>query len=195
MAVPALCAFGHDAPQSAAAHGGKVDQNLLFGILAVQRQIISPDDLIRAASLWADDEQQSLRDVLEQCGMVTADQAVELEKLVLGKSSVAATYDLPSSGADGLPEETEGSIQATLDHTPSGDHITELTNEPPSLWSTPSEVMLGDPDATNEIYHPSADPQALRFKKIRFHDKGGLGEIHVALDRELPREVVRWSVP
>ena len=189
MAVPALCAFGHDAPQSAAAHGGKVDQNLLFGILAVQRQIISPDDLIRAASLWADDEQQSLRDVLEQCGMVTADQAVELEKLVLGKSSVAATHDLPPSGADGPPEETEGSIQATLDHTPSGDHITELTNEPPSLWSTPSEVMLGDPDATNEIYHPSADPQALRFKKIRFHDKGGLGEIHVALDRELPREV------
>ncbi|GAF73922.1 unnamed protein product, partial [marine sediment metagenome] len=48
---------------------------------------------------------------------------------------------------------------------------------------------MGDPDAPDEIYQPSSDPQALRFKKVRFHDKGGLGEIHVALDRELPREV------
>ena len=181
--------FGHDAPQSAVLCGVKVDQNLLFGILAVQRQMISPDDLIRAASLWADDEQQSLRDVLEQCGMVTADQASEIEKLLRTKESVAATYDLPPSGTDSPPGDTEESLEATLDHAPSEDHITELTNEPPSLWSTPSEVILGDPDAPDEIYQPSSDPQALRFKKVRFHDKGGLGEIHVALDRELPREV------
>ena len=183
------CDCGPDAPQCAAWCGVKLDQNLLFGILAVQRQMISPDDLIRAASLWADDEEQSLQDVLQQCGMLSADQAAELEGLVHEKKSVAATYDLPPDAADAPGEDTDKSMQATLDHTPSEEHITELTNEPPSLWATPSEVILGAPDASSEIYHPSSDPQALRFKKVRFHDKGGLGEIHVAVDRELPREV------
>ncbi len=166
-----------------------MDQNLLLGVLAVQRQMISPDDLIRAASLWADDDQQSLSDVLEQIGLVTPAQTAELEELVINKNSVAATCDLPPSEPEMPPADTDESMQATLDHTPSEDHVTELTNEPPSLWATPSEVMLGDPEASDEIYNPSSDPQALRFKKVRFHDKGGLGEIHVALDRELPREV------
>ena len=178
-----------DAPQCAAWCGVKLDQNLLFGILAVQRQMISPEDLIRGASLWADDEEQSLQDVLRQCGMLSADQAAELEAMIHEKKSVAATYDLPPSAADQPGEDTDQSMQATLDHTPSEEHITELTNEPPSLWATPSEVILGAPDASSEVYQPSSDPQALRFRKVRFHDKGGLGEIHVAVDRELPREV------
>ena len=184
-------------PKIVTMRGGEVDQNLLFGVLAVQQQIISPDDLIRAASLWADDERQSLSDVLRKCGFVTDEQVAELNQLLAGKRSHAVTSDLPPQ--DRSTDESDN-IQATLDHTPVGDfatldhtpaddHITELTNEPPSLWATPSEVLLGDTEGAGEIYHPSSDPQALRFKKVRFHDKGGLGEIHVALDRELPREV------
>ena len=151
--------------------------------------MISPDDLIRAASLWAEDESQSLQDVLQQCGMLTGGQALELEGLINDKKSIAATYDLPPSATDKPAEDTDKSIQATLDHTSAEGHLTELTSEPGSLWATPSEVILGDSDGPSEIYQPSSDPQALRFKKIRFHDKGGLGEIHVAVDRELPREV------
>ena len=161
-----------------------------------------PEDLIRAASLWAEDEQQSLSDVLRDCGFVTDDQVAQLNALLSGKRSHAETHDVAPVDTDRVADDkmqatldhapapnTPSEEFATLDHTPGGDHITELTNEPPSLWATPSEVLLGDTDATSEIYQPSSNPQALRFKKIRFHDKGGLGEIHVAVDRELPREV------
>lgn len=49
-------------------------------------------------------------------------------------------------------------------------------------------------DARPPLDHDDADPAGesspgMRFKKLRFHAKGGLGEVHVAEDQELHREV------
>ena len=175
------------------------DQDFLLGILAVEMKIISPDALIRAANVWKAERNKSLGGTLEDLGLLSAVDREHLRNLVAEKmdrgdgdsqESISETLDQTSPadiGPDAGSREEENF--QTIDHTPSNEDLTNLTNPSFPLWAANSEVVIGDPDAAEAVYQPASDPQSLRFKKLRFHDKGGLGEIHVAMDREVPREV------
>jgi serine/threonine protein kinase/cytochrome c-type biogenesis protein CcmH/NrfG len=155
---------------------GSSDINLLLGILAIQKNFISSDDLIKGITAWTANKDRSLGQILEDLGLLSATDHDQLGRFVADKIAQAQRG-------------TGENIIATLGHTPSTGNLTELTNDPPSLWEANSQAVLGAPDAEGDVYHPSSDPRAMRFQKIRFHDKGGLGEIHIAVDREVPREV------
>ena len=69
------------------------DRNLLFGILAVQLDFISRDDLLTSMSSWVQNKQKPLGQILVASGKLTSEQAAALDVL----------RSIASKGPDGTP--------------------------------------------------------------------------------------------
>jgi WD40 repeat protein len=147
------------------------DRNLLFGILALQMDFIRRDALIAAMNAWVLDKARPLGQILVEQQALWPDERDALDGLVakhlahhqddLAKSLAAVAVSPP------LREElgglADGDLQASL---------AQFADELPSTVA----------------YVPGPDG-ALRYHVLRPHARGGLGEVFVALDQELHREV------
>src|SRR5262249_7751237 len=152
------------------------DRNLLFGILALQTDFISRDGLIKAMHAWALEKTKPLGQIMEEQGSLKPDHRALLEPLVDAHlkahgndpaKSLAALSSVTPIGQD-LKQIPDADVQATLGHL-----------------SQPGDDAE-DPFATRM---QSAPPPGQRFRILRPHSKGGLGEIFVAEDQELHRQV------
>lgn len=152
------------------------DQNLLFGILALQLDFISRDALLAGMAGWMFKKDESLGAILMEQGVLDEQHHQLLSALVRAhlqqhsdnpEKSLAALGGI-GSVRDELERIADPSLQASLRHVPHSDH---------------------DPFATvmHQVGEPTSSGQ--RFRVLRPHAKGGLGQIHVALDEELNREV------
>jgi serine/threonine protein kinase/tetratricopeptide (TPR) repeat protein len=150
------------------------DRNLLFGILALQMDFITRDDLIAAMNAWVLTKDRALEDLLQERGALAAGDRAVLQPLVrrhIEQHIGDPTRSLASlSSVDWLrrylaPEaQADPDVQATLDRLPS---------------------HRRDPGATTD----SIGSPGPRFRILRPHAKGGLGEVFIARDAELHREV------
>ncbi len=152
------------------------DRNLLFGLLALQNNIIGEDDLLKAFRAWTRDKSRSIEQILRDQGAVTETQCERLEGLLLEhlerhgsaeKSLAALTPVAPAIAS--LRQVADSDLNVSLGHIGKA-RLDPFATRPP----TPNEL--------------SAAPAA-RFRHLRPHAKGGLGEVSVALDNELNREV------
>jgi tetratricopeptide (TPR) repeat protein/serine/threonine protein kinase len=154
------------------------DRNLLFGILALQMDFISREHLIAAMNAWVLEKQTSLGDILLRHGALHDDTLALLEAIVRKhlelhggdpQASLAAVSSVGSLRRD-LEQVMDADVQASLAH------VTTDRRDADDPWRTVPHAA------------PSAGP-ALRFQILRPHAKGGLGEVFVARDEELHREV------
>src|SRR5262249_43962314 len=152
------------------------DRNLLFGILALQMDFISRDDLIAAMHAWVLDKAKPLGQILGEQGVLSEARHTLLEALVQEhlkqhgndpEKSLAAVSSLGSARQD-LQQLADPDVQASLAHASS------------------ARPDLG---ATGAYVPPGTLPPHARFRILRPHAKGGLGEVFVAEDQELHREV------
>jgi serine/threonine protein kinase len=177
-------AFAETAPAPAPARGRPVDdqhrlaaQNLLFGLLAFQNGFIDRDALLGAFSAWVADKSRALGDLLRE-----------------RRSLDAARYDLIAALVGEHLKLHGGDPEASLAALSSVDsvrHDLEQTVDPVIL-SGVSVVgtARGEHDAAGACSPGSRARRAGdRFRILRFHRKGGLGQIHVAQPEELGREV------
>ncbi len=155
------------------------DRNLLLGILALQNNLIDRRQLVRAFDDWVADKSQKLGDLLVRDRAITSAELELISALVQRhldrhggetEKSLAALSSLGSVRED-LSRIADPQLQASLCF----------------VSAAPAQDAPGDPDSTLSLGAPTA--AGTRFRILRPHAKGGLGEVFVAEDEELHREV------
>jgi serine/threonine-protein kinase len=153
------------------------DRNLLFGILALQMDFIDQGALLAALRAWVFEKSSPLGEILVQQGALQASQRNVLEALVdahlamhgdAEKSLAAVPVSTPLRRE--LHSLADADVQASLSLAPTP----SAQDQPGWLTATTSEIPR---------------PGGVRYRVLRLHDKGGIGEVFVALDHELNREV------
>lgn len=148
------------------------DRNLLVGILALQMDFVGRDALIAAMHSWLVQKAKPLGQILLDQKALSPDTHALLEALV------QKHLDLHGNDA-------EKSLAAV---TSLGSVINDLDKiADPELHASLGCVPAGP--APTVSYVGTSTSSGLRFRILRPHKKGGLGEVYVAHDEELHREV------
>src|SRR5262245_55136514 len=155
---------------------GHTDRNLLLGVLALQMDFVSRDSLIRAMNAWALEKTRSLGEVLCAQGDLREDECELLEAL-LHKHLEKHDNDPEKSLAALAPD---AAVVSALRETPDAELHACFTR---------IERRPNGPQEPTAPYVPSESTSDGRFRILRSHARGGLGEVHVAYDHELRREV------
>jgi serine/threonine protein kinase/tetratricopeptide (TPR) repeat protein len=161
--------------------GAAADRNLLVGIIALQMDFISRDALIAAMSAWVLHKATPLSQVLLDQGGLSPSRRSLLDALVEEhiklhdndtQKSLAALSSI-ASVRDQLSRIADPDIQASL----------------PRVSAARTHAELDDPMRTHAATPGESTAPGLRFRVLRPHAKGGLGQVAVALDTELDRPV------
>ncbi len=149
------------------------DCNLLFGVLALQMDFIGSDHLLAAMSAWAVDKSRPLGQILCEQGALTAERRGVLDALV--ESHFQQQGNNPQVSLAAV------AASAVVPEKPRilGDGEAPTTLASASTAAPPDGAVAG----------PGAAGVAPRYRRLQSHARGGLGEVFVAEDTELHREV------
>src|SRR5208282_4876583 len=152
------------------------DNDLLFGLIAVQTGAVEPDQLAPILAQWSSDRSVSLADRLVNGGCLTLEQKNQVESLVAQEIQ----------NHEGDPEATLATaidgrfLDAVRDVNPEiGKELARLAG---SFGLPENYQLLGSP-------RPTSDESATRYTRTRLHAKGGMGQVWVARDQSLGREI------
>jgi serine/threonine protein kinase/tetratricopeptide (TPR) repeat protein len=155
------------------------DRNLLFGVLAMQMDFISREQLIAAMQAWVFDKTKPLGQILGEQKALAEDNRALLEALVQkhlamhdnnAEKSLAAVSSMASVKKD-LEKIADQDVQASLVH------VSATSRKDVDIYATVAPLKS------------SLSASGMRFRILRPHARGGLGEVYVAHDEELHREV------
>jgi len=153
------------------------DYNLLLGFLAVQLDFVSRDALIAAMSTWVLDKSKSVGQIL------VAQSSLDQDALSL----IEALVDRHLKLHDNDPQK---SLSAVASQCPNSRDLASIGDAEvqASLSSVRGDGESSVPE-TRVCSVGMATSSGMRFRVIRAHAKGAIGEVSVAVDDELQREV------
>jgi serine/threonine protein kinase len=151
-----------------------IDRNLLFGIVALEMDFVSRQNLVDAMHEWVRDKTRKLGQILQDHQALTDDLRVLLDTLVdqhiqHHDGNIDFNLSSPRWGSStfaALRQVNDTEIQARL----AGESAEVLLE-----WSHPGQRV-------NQF-------ERTRYRKLRPHAMGGLGQVFVAEDSGLHREV------
>ncbi len=155
-------------------------KNLLFGLMALQNNFVSRDALVAAFGAWIGEKSKSLGEILHEQGHLKSDRHALLLGLVRehlklhGDDPEQSLANLSPMGGvlRSLREFGDSELSASLAHVT----VTHRTEEDLDFDAT--ATFLGAPTSSGG-----------RFHVLRLHAQGGLGEVYVARDEEIHRDV------
>lgn len=153
------------------------DQNLLFGILALQMDFVRREELVAATSTWLTDKSRDIAEILVEQGALSKSDRDLLAPLVarhLENHDGDAARRLAALSSVG---------SVTDDLRSLGDEKIDATLSIISASSKRGDASqpFGGANRSSEL--------GSRFRVLRPHAKGGLGEVSLAQDTEINREV------
>jgi serine/threonine-protein kinase len=190
------------------------DRSLLFGLMAARLDLVDTDKLADALTTWASGKTRPLGEILVERGHLTPERSALLESMVRehlgthgadpGVSRTAVLPDPP--GEDATNVDAQASVRwETVAPAPRDPDATQPPSSAPSPFSAtgdtivppdsgPADDFKTQPHASQAGPGPGRVPtpaatSSERFRVVRPHARGGLGEVLVAADQELRREV------
>lgn len=147
------------------------DSNLLFGVIAMQSGLIDMRQFVDACTLWASHKVSSLADVLVHQGWIVDEDRQHVEYLLQrrlkkqGGNARASLASVPADVQEVLKSLGDDAIRALPDAA--GARI----------------------DVTVDVPFPETSSSGDRVTLKGLHSSGGMGQVWVAYDRVLGREI------
>ena len=154
------------------------DRNMLFGMIALQMEFINRDQLIAAMQFWILHKTMSLQQILKEQGALSDDTESALSLLVDMHIKLHRGDPQLSLAAISPPESLSQNLRLLGD-----------TDVEQSLQLVGTNASENDPDRTATYSVGQSTSTGDRFRILRPHARGGLGEVSIAEDTELMREV------
>ncbi len=149
------------------------DRNLLFGVLALQADLIDANRFAEACTAWSARKQVPLADLLVERGWLTPEERDGVEQFLQRKLKKNA-----------------GDVRASLNEVLSERVRQTLSNVgDPLIHHTLSEISRSEHGAREQAtvhYQPAGRE---RYTLTRLHARGGIGRVWLARDDDLGREV------
>jgi serine/threonine-protein kinase len=181
----------------------ELNRDLLVAVLALMTDAIPRHALSEALALWTRDRQQSLAQILARDGFIESQRLQAL--LCLAEShlnrhqgdlrtcldswnALGLTQDVLTE-VDDLGLKTTIGPNAGMDVTLPPDVVEGAIGETVAAEGGVGETTAPPDTGTQGSDSWSATPGAERFLPIRLHARGGIGQVWVARDGELQREV------
>lgn len=156
------------------------DRNLLVGIVALQMDFVTRDELIGAMQKWLLTKDRPLGEILERSGILESLERRAIEALV-DQHVVRHQGDAVASLSALASTEATRAVLESLDDA-------EIRSSLDGRGASTRPTAQADPDATLDFV--GGPPEAgQRFEILRLHDQGGLGSVFLARDLELNRNV------
>lgn len=155
-------------------------RNLLISLIALQLNFINGDQLCLALAEWAKDKSRSIESILV-CNKAIDESTAELLLSIADKQQQQNNHDATHSIAN------LSAIDSSLLQSLASLSDPALDQTLSAVQGLRSATVRVDSDKNASKFE--RDSTTGRFTILRSHAKGGLGEVYVAYDRELNREV------
>lgn len=186
------------------------EYDLQFGLLALRMFFVDGEQLVQAINAWEDQQSRELSEVLIEHGAMTADERELVSSMLparnasLGNASAQGTDAVGSQLDYNNPDQTLplSSVPVVTPVARPGPQNPLPQNPDDTLLSGSQTAALGGQPLSDSWIANSARPELPpgsmgqnglpakeRFEHLRPHAKGALGEVFLALDGDLRREV------